>query len=80
MARWRKIRDGYREIKSADPNTALSESAIRRMVQRGDIPSYRIGTHYLINLDDLENLCNPQPQDTETASSAGVIRRLPTRI
>lgn len=78
MARWRKIRDAYREIKSADPNTALSESAIRRMVLRGDIPSYKIGTHYLINLDDLDSLCNPQ--DTAAASGTGVIRRLPTRI
>ena len=80
MARWRKIRDGYAEIKAAGPNTALSESAIRRMVQRGDIPSYRIGTHYLINLDDFDELCKPQSQDTETASGAGVIRRLPTRL
>lgn len=78
MARWRKIRDGYAEIKAADPNTALSESAIRRMVLRGDIPSYRIGTHYLIDLDDLDSLCNPQAQDT--ASGTGVIRKLPTRI
>ena len=78
MARWRKIRDAYSEIKSADPNTALTESAIRRMVQRGDIPSYKIGTHYLINLDDLDSLC--KPQDTAAASSAGVIRRLPTRL
>lgn len=78
MARWRKIREGYSEIKAADPNTALSESAIRRMVQRGDIPSYRIGTHYLIDLDDLDRLCNPQPQAAD--SGAGVIRRLPTRL
>lgn len=78
MARWRKIREAYAEIKSADPNTALTESAIRRMVQRGDIPSHRIGTHYLINLDDLDALCTPQPQDTATGT--GVIRRLPTRI
>lgn len=78
MARWRKIRDAYADIKAADPNTALSESAIRRMVQRGDIPSYKIGTHYLINLDDLEDLCNPQPQAAD--SGAGVIRRLPTRL
>ena len=78
MARWRKIREAYAEIKSADPHTALSESAIRRMVQRGDIPSYRIGTHYLINLDDLDALCTPQPQAAD--SSAGVIRRLPTRM
>lgn len=79
MARWRKIREAYAEIKSADPNTALTESAIRRMVQRGDIPSYRIGTHYLINLDDLDVLCNPKPQDT-AATGTGVIRRLPTRL
>lgn len=78
MAKWRKIREAYAEIKAADPNTALSESAIRRMVQRGDIPSYKIGTHYLINLDDLEDLCNTQPQAAD--SGAGVIRRLPTRL
>ena len=76
MARWRKIREAYADIKAADPHTALSESAIRRMVQRGDIPSYKIGTHYLINLDDLDSLCNPQ----DTASGASVIRRLPTRL
>lgn len=78
MAKWRKIREAYAEIKAADPNTALSESAIRRMVQRGDIPSHRIGTHYLIDLDDLDMLCQPKSQDTTTGT--GVIRRLPTRI
>lgn len=78
MARWRKIREAYAEIKAADPNTALSESAIRRMVQRGDIPSYKIGTHYLINLDDLDNLCCQKTDDESNKES--VIRKLPTKM
>ena len=78
MARWRKIREAYAEIKAADPNTALSESAIRRMVQRGDIPSYKIGTHYLINLDDLDNLSSKKTDDESSKES--VIRKLPTKM
>lgn len=41
-------------IKAQDPETALTKTAIRRMVIAGEIPSVRAGQKYLIALENLE--------------------------
>ena len=52
--RMRTINEAAKWVKETDPNTALTPTAIRRMVISGEIPSRRAGTKYLINLDTLE--------------------------
>ena len=52
--RMRTINEAAKWVKDTDPNTALTPTAIRRLVINGEIPSRRAGTKYLINLDTLE--------------------------
>lgn len=52
--RMRGIDEGYKEIKACDPDTAITKTALRRMVTTGVIPSVKIGTKYLIDMDTLE--------------------------
>lgn len=42
-----------KEIRQMDPNTGITESAIRRAIKRGDVKSVPNGAKRLINLDDL---------------------------
>lgn len=49
--RMRTIPNAYREIKAMDPNTNLTISAIRTLVNNGEIPSVKISNKVLVNLD-----------------------------
>lgn len=50
----RKIKTSLEEIKAEDPNTCLTEYAIRQMVIDGDISHIRRGRKILIDLDELK--------------------------
>lgn len=52
--RMRTINEAAKWVKDTDPHTALTPTAIRRLVISGELPSRRAGTKYLINLDTLE--------------------------
>lgn len=52
--RMRGIKQTITELRQIDPNTALTEKALRRLVITGVIPSVRIGRKYLINFDTLQ--------------------------
>jgi len=54
MPRIRTIRTALDEIKRTDPETALTETAVRRLVLSKKLPSTRAGNKYLIDLDALE--------------------------
>ncbi len=54
LPRMRGIRQAVEEIKTADPKTALTEKALRRLILSGVLPSVVVGRKYLINLDTLE--------------------------
>ena len=43
----------FDEIKRQDPGTALTRTALRRLVTSGTIPSVRIGRKYLVNIDNV---------------------------
>ena len=40
--------------KATDPNTALTKTALRRLVLTGAIPHVRIGQKYLVSLEAVE--------------------------
>ena len=69
--RWRKIRPGIEEIREADPNTALTECALRRLIASGKIPSCRVGRHILFDIDALDSICQKEQPNS------GKIRPLP---
>lgn len=50
----RGIKQAIQELKQSDPNTCLTEKALRRLVLTGAIPSVKIGVKYLINMDVLD--------------------------
>lgn len=51
--RFRTIKTAYAEIKREDPDSAITEWAIRKIVTEGYIPSRRIGTKYVFAMEDL---------------------------
>lgn len=51
--RMRGIKQAITEVKAADPDTALTERALRGMVHTGEIPYTKVGRKYLINMDAL---------------------------
>lgn len=51
----RTIREAAAWFKAQDPDTALTETAIRRLVRSGEVPSVRVGRKYLVNLEALES-------------------------
>ncbi len=53
LPRIRGIKEAITELKEYDPLTALTEKGLRRLVITDEIPSIRIGTKYLINMDVL---------------------------
>lgn len=53
MTRMRLLKQAYAEIKAADPNTALTMTALRRLVLSGVIPTVNSGRKRFINMDAL---------------------------
>lgn len=53
IPRMRTIPEAMREIQRIDPNTALTVTALRRMVNNGEIPYVSVASKRLINLDIL---------------------------
>ena len=49
----RGIKQAVEEIRTSDPDTALTEKALRRMILEGEIPHVTIGRKYLVNLNTL---------------------------
>lgn len=50
----RKVKSLLEEIKTEDPNTCLTEYAIRQMVAKGEISHIRRGRKILVDLDELK--------------------------
>ena len=71
----RTLPEALIELKQLDDKTAITLTALRRMVNKEEIPVVFIGCKRLINLDQLiENLANPKPR--QVVNDYGVIRRI----
>ena len=51
IPRLRTLPQAMEEIKKADPDTAMTMRALRRMVNTGEIPTVAVNSKKLINLD-----------------------------
>lgn len=51
MPRMRTIDKAFEEVKKNDPETNFTKWRLRQMVTRKEIPTYRAGTKYLVNMD-----------------------------
>lgn len=77
--RMRGIEEGFKEIKANDPGTALTKTALRRLVTTGQLPSVKIGTKYLIDLDAVDQYFRgelKQSQQEPEPPQRGFIRRI----
>ena len=72
MARMRTIKQALMHIKTTDPDSALTETALRRMVITGELMSVRVGVKYLLDLDAVDwYLTGGQPQTDILFSEKG---------
>lgn len=64
--RTRTIREAAAYFRETDPKTCLTETAIRRLICSGAVPSARVGRKYLVTVEALEAYlsgnCQPQPR------------------
>lgn len=51
----RTIDQLYEHIKNADPESAITKTAIRRLVTTGTIPSVKIGAKYIVSVEAVES-------------------------
>lgn len=72
----RGIKQAIEEIRRTDPNTALTEKALRRLILTHEIPSVRIGAKYLINMDVLNTYLYSGSCGGETVAASGGIRKI----
>lgn len=72
--RVRTIEQLYADVKRLDPDTALTKTALRRLVLSGDIPSRRAGQKYLVTMEALEAYMNGGQADAKPAPGYGEIR------
>ena len=72
LPRMRGIRQAVEEIKTADPKTALTEKALRRLILSGVIPSVVVGRKYLINLDTLERYLSGETVKEDRQENSGI--------
>lgn len=72
LPRMRGIKQAVEEIKAADPKTALTEKALRRLIISGDIPSVVVGRKYLINMDTLERYLSGETVKEDMHENGGI--------
>ena len=68
-----QVADWFRET---DPDTALTKTALRRLVTTGQLPSVRIGQKYLLDLDTLTEYLKGSLPESEPEPEFGKIRRV----
>ena len=77
----RTINEAAEHFKSLDPHTALTKTAVRRLVNSGAVPSVRIGNKALVSLKALEAYLKGEQLPTETENSArGSIRPVEVKV
>ena len=74
--RLRGINEAAAHFRACDPDTALTKTALRRLVRAGEIPSVRIGQKYLLDVDRIEDLFSQgtQPQMAPLPETGGIRR------
>lgn len=54
MTRLRTIPKAVAELKAKDPNTSVSNHALRRWILDGHIPCIKVGKNYVVSMDAIE--------------------------
>lgn len=81
IPRMRTLPECAAMLKELDPDTAITLTALRNKVKRGEIPAVPVGSKRLVNFDLLlELLSNTSPAPVPPAGEYGKIRRINERI
>lgn len=75
----RTINEAAEHFKTLDPHTALTKTAVRRLVNTGAVPSIRIGNKALVSLEALEAYLRGDGEPVNAAPVRGVIRPVEVR-
>ena len=78
MRRMRTIPQAAAWAKKIDPDTALTFSALRRLVLAGEIPHVQVGAKRLIALEDLERYL--ETGTVAPSPAVGTIRPVEVRV
>ncbi len=77
LPRMRTIKEAVAEFRAADPDTAITESYLRRLVVSGQVPHVKAGNKYLLNMDVLTQHLEGQTKEKSTPiQQSGIIRRI----
>ena len=60
-------------FRERDPQTAVTKTAIRRLLKSGTVPCVTVGTKYLVTIEALEDwLTSAQQTQAPTATKQGI--------
>ena len=76
MTKLRSINDAFIELKANDPDTAMTQSGLRRLVNTGKIPHLRIGRRILINFKALVDYLNHPANESCADDDYGKVRKI----
>ena len=63
MNHTRTIKEAAAHYTECDPQTALTENAIRVLIRSGQVPSVKIGKKYLVTLEALDSFLTGIPEN-----------------
>lgn len=67
-------------LKSTDPETALTKTAIRRLVISGVLPHVNAGRKYLVSIEAVEDYLVSGMVRLPQVSQMGTVRKLEVRV
>lgn len=70
MVRTRTIKEAAAYFREEDPQTSLTETAIRTLLRSGAVPSVRVGKKYLVSLEALEGYLTGEIEHTEQRNTS----------
>lgn len=72
MRLMRTIDEAAASLRQADPNTAITKTALRRLIRSGEIPSVRVGAKYLVDLGVLDAFFGGQTVKEQVMQSSAI--------
>lgn len=72
--RMRTILEAHAYLSSVDPETAITKTALRRLVVSGAVPSVKIGNKYLVALETIDDYLRGGQTKGTSAPARGAIR------
>ena len=79
MRMMRTIPEAYAHLLREDPETAVTKTALRRMVVSGAVPSVKVGRKYLVPLEALDAYLSGEEPEAGPAPMRGAIRPVEVR-